>query len=170
MSNSILAQFPGPVRLTATKGMLKVILICVLVLEFVSVKAVITGQGVPVALLGLVIFLLWPILHSTLLLLRAEGWALTLDRDGFTIQYLLRPRTFAWSEVGDFAAWKHRAFDLMIYNDRSFAKGVIEGAMSKFRKLRFGRDAALPDTYNLGAERLARLMSLWQQRALSKQQ
>jgi hypothetical protein len=46
---------------------------------------------------------------------------------------------------------------------------MFDRVMSRLRKAKFGRDAVLPDTYRLGSERLARLMSLWQRRALAKQ-
>ena len=163
----MLAQFPGPVRLSAAKSLHKVILIGCLVLEFLLVKALVTGQGVPAAVLGVAVVVLAQILWCALVLLRRDTLALALDRDGFTIRYLLRPRTLAWDAVGDFTAWKSRAFDLTMYNDATAAKGTIEAALSRYRKSRFGRDAALPDTYHLGAERLAQLMSLWRQRALS---
>jgi hypothetical protein len=42
----------------------------------------------------------------------------------------------------------------------------MERVRSVIPNLRFGRSAALPDTYNLGAEGLAQLKSLWQRRAL----
>jgi len=85
------------------------------------VKALVTGQGVPAAILTVAIVLLAPLLRSALLLLRPDGLALTLDRDGFTIHYLLRRRTFAWSEVADFTAFKSRAFELTIFQ-RSIAQ------------------------------------------------
>ena len=98
------------------------------------------------------------------------GSALTLNREGFTVNYLLRAKTRAWSDVGDFAVSTSRRFDLTVYTDRSGNAGMFDRAVARLRKMRFGRDAVLPDTYHLGSARLAKLMTLWQQRALPKQE
>jgi hypothetical protein len=168
--DSILARFPGPVRLTAAKGMIRIIMIGGLVFEFLLGRSLIAGEGDPLTLVGVMIVVLAVVLRSAVLIVRPDGLALTLNRDGFTVRYLLRAKTRAWSEVGDFTAWTSRRFDLTVYNDRSRSTGMIERVLSRLRKARFGRDAVLPDTYHLGAERLAKLMSLWQQRALPKPQ
>jgi len=165
--DSILARFPGPVRLTAAKSLLKVILICCLVVEFFLVKALVSGQGVPLVLWCVIVIVLLQIIWCTVVILRRDCLALTLNHDGFTIDYLLRSRTYSWSEVGEFVGAKARLFDLTLYNNRSATKGIMERVRSVIPKLRFGRNATLPDTYSLGGERLAQLMSLWQQRASS---
>jgi hypothetical protein len=163
--DSILAQFPGPIRLTAGKNLFKVVLIACLVFEYFLVKALVEREGVPLVLWCVIVIVLLQIVRCTLVLLRRDCLALTLDRDGFTIQYLLRSRTYPWSNVGEFVAAKARPFDLIMYNNRS--PSTMERVRSVIPRLRFGRNATLPDTYNLGAERLAQLMSLWQQRTLS---
>jgi hypothetical protein len=169
--DAILEQFPGPIALPANKGMQKAILIGCLVFEFVLVKALAAGEGNSTALLVLIVIVLWQILSIALLVMRRDGLTLTLGRDGFAIRYLLGMRTYAWSEVGDFIAAKSRAplFDRTFYNNRSPAKSAMERVRSVIGMLRFGRNAALPDTYNLGADRLAQLLTLWRQRALSNQ-
>ena len=144
--DSILAQFPGPVRLTAAKSLIKVVLICCLVLEYFLVKALVTGQGIPLAIWCAIVIVLLQIAWCTLAILRRGYLALTLHHDGFTIQYLLRSRTYGWSEVGEFAGIKARLIDLTMYNNRSSTKRIVERARSMIPTLRFGRNAALPDT------------------------
>jgi hypothetical protein len=168
--DSILARFPGPARLNAAKGMIRIIMIGGLIFEFLLGRSLLAGESDNlIALVSVMIVMLAPILRSAVLIVRPDGLALTLNRDGFTIRYLLRAKTRAWSEVGDFTASKSPRFDLTVYNDRSRNAGMFDRVMSRLRKAKFGRDAVLPDTYRLGSERLARLMSLWQRRALAKQ-
>ncbi len=169
--DAVLARFPGPVRLTAAKGMIQFVMIGGLIFEFLLGRSLYTGEGDnPVALVSVMIVMLAPILRSAVLMVRPDGLALTLNREGFTVNYLLRAKTRAWGEVGDFTVSTSRRFDLTVYNDRSRNAGMFDRVMARLRKARFGRDAVLPDTYRLGSDRLAKLMTLWQQRALSKQQ
>jgi hypothetical protein len=168
---SILARFPGPVRLTAAKGMIRIIMIGGLIFEFLLGRSLLAGESDnSIVLLSVMIVMAAPILRSAVLIVRPDGLALTLSREGFTLSYLLRAKTRAWSDVGDFSVWKSRRFDLTAYNDRSRDAGMFDRVMARFRKARFERDAVLPDTYHLGSERLAKLMTLWQQRALPKQE
>lgn len=168
--DAVLAQFPGPVRLSATKTMQKVILIGCLAFEFVLVKSLLTGQGVPALLVVLMLLVLCQILWSALVVFKRGALGLVLTSDGFTILYPLRSYTRTWKEVGDFKGATSRAplFDMTFYNDRSSRKRLVEKLQSAIATLRFGRTSTLPDTYSLGSDRLAELMTAWHQRALSQ--
>jgi hypothetical protein len=149
---SIMAQFPGPVRLYGDKIVLRYVLGVFAVIEFALVKGLFTGDGTRlVATWIFVALFLWGIGLTAYVMLNRNALAMILDRDGFTINYYLwyRPLRRAWSDIGDFGTRSNRAMQSATYKDRAA-----------------GRQRLFPDTYGLGADGLVQLMSQWQQRAL----
>lgn len=169
---TLVVQFPGPVRLTAAKTAQKVILFACLVFEFVLAKSLLAGQGIAALLVALMLLVLCQIAWLALLLFKRGALDLTLNGEGFTIRYPLASRSYAWKNVGEFkeAASRTPLFDMTSYNDRSPGKRFMRRPQATIAMFRFGRNATLPDTYGLGSDRLAALMTAWQQRALSKRQ
>jgi len=168
---SIMAKFPGPVRLYADKRVVRFLCgTAAAVLEFVALRGLFKGGDItPAGWVVLVIYLsaVTALLVCTaFMMLNWNSLALNLDRDGFTIDFMFRPRQYACNGVGDFAAWKSRLFKLTTYNDRRSGLGVLRRLRYRWRRRSYGRDTALLDTYGLGAEGLAQLISQWQQRAL----
>ena len=151
-ADTALAKFPGPVRLYADKRFVQVLFWIFAAMEFVLGKALLLGTDKQhfAAQLVLFIVLLWPLLLIALIVLSRNALALDLDRDGFTINAYAwyRPRRHLWADVGDFGTRSLRVIALATYQDRVT-----------------GRQRLIPDTYRLGADGLAQLMSQWRQRA-----
>jgi hypothetical protein len=165
----VMAKFPGPVTLYADKRTVRFLFVVFAVIELGFVKALFTAESGRLAIwIGLAIFL-WGIGSTAFMILNRNALALTLDHDGFTINGMFRPRWSAWKDVGDFATLKSRYFTATTYNDRGPGVSTFQRLTSGYRRLRYGRDTMLPDTYGFDAERLAQLMSLWRQRALASQ-
>ena len=95
-------------------------------------------------------------------LLMPGSASLTLTREGFHVRSLWRGGFTAWSEVERFGVARlgHRT---MVTYDLLDAAGRRKGGY--VRRLT-GVEAALPDTYGMPAENLARLMNAWRERAL----
>ncbi len=93
---------------------------------------------------------------------------LTLNRDGFVIVNLYRHRAARWQDVSAFAVAEVNALfrtqKLVGYDDRT-AKGARLAALNVSLS---GYNSALPDTYGLSCEDLARLMSLWRERVVKQ--
>src|ERR1700733_10349380 len=114
----VMAKFPGPVTLYADKRTVRFLFVVFAVIELSFAKALFTAESGRLAIWsGLVIFL-WGIGSTAFMSLNRNALALTLDRDGFTINGMFRPRRSTWKEVGDFAMLKNRYFAATIYNDR----------------------------------------------------
>jgi hypothetical protein len=152
-ADTALAKFPGPVRLYADKRFVRYLSLVFAAMEFVLGKGLLFGTDKRHFVAQLVIFiaLLWPLLLIALVVLSRNALALDLDRDGFTINAYAwyRPRRYLWSDVGEFGTRSLRFIALVTYQDRVA-----------------GRQRLIPDTYGLGADGLAQLMSQWRQRAL----
>jgi hypothetical protein len=126
--------------------------------------------------------------HDTMQVVREVGWAavvffgigclvsvftlvpgasgLTLDKEGFVIRNLFRRICYQWPNVGEFAVvtikYGAGSKKLVGFNDRLAATST--GAAINLKLT--GRNSALPDTYSLSIEDLARLMTLWHERVV----
>ena len=91
---------------------------------------------------------------------------LTLGKEGFVIRNLFRRISYQWPNVGEFAVvtvkYGFGSKKLVGFNDRLTATSTGAAINVKLT----GRNSALPDTYSLSVEDLARLMSLWRERAV----
>jgi hypothetical protein len=161
--NALLAKFPGPLRLKANKTYLRMVFVVLAVIEFVLVKGALTGEGIKPAGWIILAFFTVALVSAAYAMLARNVFSLVLDGDGFTIRFTYRTRRCAWRDVGDFSTWKNGRISVATYNDPALANSL----MSKYRRARYDRDTALPDTYGLGADGLAELMTQWQRRALA---
>ncbi len=153
-ADALLAKFPGRVRLYADKRFIQCL--CGLF----AVMAVVVGKGLFVgtdpqhftAQLIIFVVLLWPLGLTAFIVLSRNALALDLYRDGFTLNAYAwyRPRRCMWAVAGDFGTRSFRFMTFATWQDRPD-----------------GRPRLIPDTYGLGAEALARLMTQWRQRALA---
>jgi hypothetical protein len=91
--------------------------------------------------------------------------ALTLDREGFEAVNLFQGYRMRWQDVEGFQAarippapQKFVIFDLK--------QGT--NPLAKINAAIAGRNAALPDTYGLSADDLARLMAQWRERTTAR--
>jgi hypothetical protein len=159
--DAILMRFPGPVALyRSRRKWLLVLAGCVLF--------AIAGIGMirDDAANGwwVLIFFGFGSLVAAVALLPGAG-TLALQQDGFEIKNFFRRDRIAWQDATRFepirippAMQKLVAFDQGSTANRPLAKLNIMFA---------GHNGVLPDTYGLSAEALARLMTLWRERALA---
>ena len=149
---TIVARFPGPVRLYGDKKFLRYVLGVFAVIEFVLVKGLFTGDGTHrVATLIFIALFLWGLGMTAYIMLNRNALAMDLDRDGFTINRYLwySPLRRAWSDIGELGTKSTRGIGSATYKD-----------------LQNGRQQSFPDTYGLGSDGLVALMSQWRRRAL----
>jgi hypothetical protein len=154
-ANAPLAKFPGPVRLYADKRLIRYLSGLFAAMAFIVGKALFLGTDPQHFTVQLIVFivLLWPLGLTAFVMLSRNALALDLDRDGFTINAYAwyRARRYLWTDVGDFGTRSFRFIALASYQDRAA-----------------GRQRLIPDTYRLGAEGLAQLMTQWRQNALGE--
>ena len=157
---TIMARFPGPVVLRPSNWRwLLVGFIVVAGLGPAIYFAATKPDTLQPALLALAIV---PVVLSSLLSPQASS--LTLRADGFELQFLFFGRKrLRWREASEFAAVKSNRRSLVAFDDATLSGGAI----AKFNQSRLGRTSNLPDTYGLSAERLAKLLSQWRERALN---
>jgi hypothetical protein len=91
---------------------------------------------------------------------------LTLDRNGFRATSLFRSSSSRWQDVTGFepASIPPSLQKLVVYDDINLTGRKI----ANLNVALVGRNAALPDTYGLSADDLARLMMLWRDRATQR--
>jgi len=167
--DTLLAKFPGPVRLYAVKTYLRLAFGAAAVIEFLLVKNAIAGDGPKPAGWVILGFFTLVFLITGYAMLARHVFALTLDGAGFTVNFIFRSRHCAWQDVSDFSLWQNRHFQAATYNDRTLAQDPLQRLLCKYRRARYDRDTALPDPYSLGAEAMVLLMRQWRQRALAQQ-
>jgi hypothetical protein len=173
---TLLAQFPGPVTLAASKWKWWGLLV---------VGALFTGDGIAENIhSGSTGILDWfgVIFFGMLTAGGAVGvflghFEMTLDRDGFTCRVARRSERWRWDDVGDFAVVEYvagaRGASLrkrVGFNDKRPDKGMSQRLGEGISDALTGRDCFLPDPYGsssfgLPMEDLTRLMSQWQERA-----
>jgi hypothetical protein len=162
--DAIVKRFPGPVRLTPSRGKWLLILLVSAVFTIGAVHLIHTGSprvaGDPRAWLGAVLFG-FGVLASIIMLLPGAG-GLVLDGDGFAVTKFYRIRRYRWADAGGFTVWAHRSNKVVVFDSRTAVSSRLVQINTKLT----GRNSGLPDTYGLKAATLAELMSRWRERAL----
>ena len=158
--DSIMSQFPGPVRLYPSRK--KWLLILLISALFTAIGAWMVAEKADAGWAGLIFFATC-LLVSALMLLPGAG-GLVLDADGFQATNLFRRYRLHWQNVEGFeaVAIPGARQRLVGYDDVSI--GRVIGAINKELS---GRNAALPDTYGFSADALAELMRRWRERAMA---
>lgn len=90
--------------------------------------------------------------------------SLMLTREGFRVRSLWRGGFTPWSAVAGFGVGRVGNRDLVAFT-------VVDPAAkpgARFSRAAAGFDGALPDSYGMSAESLARLMNAWRERALAE--
>jgi hypothetical protein len=90
--------------------------------------------------------------------------SLKLDRDGFEVTSLFRSHRVRWQDAAGFApvAIPPSIQKMVCYDN----VGLAGGALGKVSIAISGHNAALPDSYGLAVDELARLMAQWRARAV----
>ena len=178
--SELLAQFPGPVTLASSKWKWFALL---------AVGALFTGDGIAENInsgsagildwLGVVFFGVLTAGGGVAIFFR--DFKMTLDGDGFTWRLARQSERWLWADVCDFAVVEYAAGmqgaslrKQIGFNDRRLSKGTSQRLGEQLSAAMTGRDCFLPDifgssSFGLPMEDLARLMSQWQERALSTQ-
>lgn len=170
-ADAILARFPGPVTVAISRAKWLAVLAggAAFVAIFVwMLRADPDDVSAPerwTAWAGLLFFGL-VMLVAAVALLPGAG-SLTLDADGFETCSLFRRFRTPWRQVSEFQVGAYttpgRLQRTVIYDDAKPASLFAHSVRQMF-----GRNSALPDTYGLSHEELARLMTQWRTRALDR--
>jgi hypothetical protein len=163
-ANAILAKFPGPVTLSASRRKWLLMLLG---------SGAFTAAGIAMVLssataggwFGVIFFGLCTIV-AVVMLLPGAG-ALRLDREGFEVTSLFRRHRSRWADATGFksAQIPPSFIHLVAYNDANLSGKSI----AKLNVAIAGANAGLPDTYGFAAADLADLMIRWRERALTPQ-
>jgi hypothetical protein len=162
----ILAQFPGPVKLTSSRRKWFFLLFTMSAL-FVGSLLILTHPlsdrqepfwiwvGLLCSGFGIII---------SLLTLLPNGPALILRRDEFELINLVRHKCVRWDDTNSFEVFAVQiGSEIVIFDD---ASGRKKGILAIINTGFSGRNSYLPDTYGLSAENLTSLMNQWRERAL----
>ena len=177
MVDELLERFPGPITLYASQRKWLAILAGCAVFVGIGVSMITSPAffnpsylGIPADIIGWLEIVLFGLgLIVSVVALMPGRSHLTLDANGFTVRNLFRSSTDRWETVDDYTAVNmavtHPVGKIMLvgYNDRTQAQRALARANVGL----VGRKSALPDTYGMTAEDLARLMSVWRRKALS---
>jgi hypothetical protein len=166
---NLLAQFPGPVTLAASKWKWW---------SFVAAGALFTiagtGESINSASSSIVDWIgvaFFGVCTAGGVVGVFVGFELTLDSDGFTWRVVRQSERWRWDDVSDFAVVEYvatmRGASLrkqVGFNDKRLARATSRALGEGLSKALTGRDCFLPDPYgfssfNLPMEDLARLMS-----------
>src|SRR5262245_6970745 len=164
-ADAILTRFPGPVTLTISRfkallvlaGSLGFVAVCIFLLKFAEDDP----EAVIAAWAGLAFFGLCTVVAAVMVLPGAGS--LTLDGEGFEMCSLFRRHRTPWSRASRFTVGTLPDANrrMVAYDDDALTGFAAETS----RKL-LGRSAALPDTYRLSHDELARLLTQWREHAL----
>src|SRR5262245_24467071 len=158
--DTILARFPGPVTLTASRrkwiGMLAIAVGFVAIAIFMLYRqpADFGSEGILVAWSGMVFFGLCGLV-SIVMLLPGAG-ALTLSAEGFETTSLFRTSRTPWSAASDFTV-VHMPGDTAVTKGPAMVGYELAKSPSAFADMNrsiLGRNEALPDTYGFSTEEL----------------
>ena len=157
----LLARFPGPVTLYPSRK--KWLLILVIGAVFTMVGAGMVMDGASGGWVALVFFTVVTIVATGMFLPGVA--ALTLDGDGFQVVSLFRCHRSRWRDVNgfEFVAISFTSQMLVAYDDSDAAGRT----MASLNTALAGHNSALPDTYGLAGDDLARLLMQWRARALA---
>jgi hypothetical protein len=158
----ILSRFPGPATLYPSR--MKWLLVLLIGVLFAVVGYWMVSDGDRRSWFVLVFFAAVSIVAAVMLLPGAGG--LTLDRNGFRATSLFRSSSSRWQDVTGFepASIPPSLQKLVVYDDINLTGRKI----ANLNVALVGRNAALPDTYGLSPDDLARLMMLWRDRATQR--
>ena len=168
--DAVLARFPGPVTLTGSRvkylGVLAASVVFVAALAWMLQHGAVGPAGTAKAWLGVLFFGAGAVIGAVMLLPGASS--LTLSAQGFERITLFVKRPTAWQQasgfiVGEYLTARRRQLRTVAYDD-----AACWGAGADLSRKLVGRNTALPDTYGLAHEDLARLMTQWRQRALAQ--
>ena len=156
----ILASYPGPIELTPFVGRWRVIL--AFNLAFVVTGLILYLQGQQY---GVYVAVAFGLLALPLTMVALPGAAkLRIAQEGFTATVLYRGHLARWTDVSEFqiAQMARTGQYVLVYDDASLAEGSHLLSGSRYA----GRNSALPSTYGLSAEELARVLNHWRTRGL----
>ena len=168
--DAILAGFPGPVMLRVSR--LKVLALLAGSLAFVAggILLIVFVKDDPEArlagLAGIVFFGACALIGAVMLLPGAGS--LTLDVGGFEVCSLFRRNRITWPQASRFTVTTLPLPDADSQHMVGYDDDRLKGFGAEFSRDKIGRNAALPDTYGLSHEELARLMTEWRERALAR--
>jgi hypothetical protein len=169
--SALLAQFPGPVRLAVSR--LKWLAYMVVAAGFTvgAVDWIIEpgSRHVILGWFGAIIFSAGTVAAAVMMVPGASE--LALDGNGLTLRMTYRDRRWRWTDLSDFAVVDD---DLIPrcrrvgFNERRAHRSGFATAVKQFTDSPRWRDVVLTDSYGgLSVDDCVRLLSLWQQRALS---
>jgi hypothetical protein len=170
--STLLAQFPGPVRLAVSK--LKWLAYVALAAGFTiaAIDSIIEpgSRHVVVGWFGTIVFSLGMVAAAVMIVPGASEMA--LDGAGLTLRTTYRDRRWTWTDVSDFAVVNDDLIPLcrrVGFNEKRAHRGRFATAVKRFTDSPRWRDVVLTDSYGgLSVDDCVRLLSLWQQRALSE--
>ncbi|WP_424239677.1 hypothetical protein [Achromobacter sp.] len=165
---TLLARYPGPLELKATKSKLVVFSLLSAVFGGVILWMLLHETLPPLKQL-----ILWPgagffLFSAVMLLVRAakNDTALRLGRDGFETRQVWNSKTIRWQDTSEFTVTSiNRAATKLIAFDNAAVDG--QGTAGLNRHI-IGRNSSLSETYGLTHEALAELLNAWRARALAQ--
>lgn len=176
--SSLLAQFPGPLVLRPSKGKWLILLVASTMLtvgligQSVSSRTTNISDWIGVAFFGLCTF-------GFAYMIGFANFEMILDENGFGWRGGRLSERWRWSEVADFAVVEYASGvqgsslrKRVGFNDRRPDQTMSQRLGASISEAMTGRDRFLPDPYGsssfgLPMEELARLMSQWQERAIT---
>ena len=170
--STLLAQFPGPVRLCVSR--LKWLAYVALAAGFTAsaVDLIIEpgGRHVIVGWFGAIFFSVGMVAAAVMIVPGASEMA--LDGGGLTLRTNYRDRRWTWTDVSDFAVVNDDLIPLcrrVGFNEKRAPRGRFVTAVKRSTDWPRWRNVVLTDSYGgLSVDDCVRLLSLWQQRALSE--
>lgn len=158
-ASQILARFPGPVTLYPSRKKWLLLLLAGLAFTLAGIWMVATAA--PEGWFVLIFFGSGAIVSIVMLLPGASS--LVLERDGFAITSLFRSHYARWQDVSVFApmAIPFAPQKMVSFDDASASTKFV----AKLSTGIAGHNSALPDTYGMSADELARLMTQWRDHA-----
>jgi hypothetical protein len=162
---TILLQFPGPVTLYRSRRKWLLVLLGCLVFTAAGIGMVADNND-PWGWFTLIFFGLGSVIAARSLLPGAG--ALTLEQNGFVIRNLFHSYRVPWQDAAEFEAVEipPSMLKMVVFDQQS----TVNRTLSKLNVAIAGHNGSLPDTYGLSADTLARLMTLWRERALAPDQ
>jgi hypothetical protein len=156
--DAILAQFPGPVALQASRLKFGLALVGALAIVAATIWVMSDHPRDPWLWLGLIFFGQGVIAFAAMLLPGAGG--LRLDPHGFETTRLFRHYRTRWQDVSEFKTFNFR-LTFVVYNNRT-----LTGWLPWLNVAIAGHNTALGPDYGFSAGDLADLMNRWRERAL----
>ena len=157
--DEILSRFPGPVKLDRSpRKWIWVLLACSV---FVAIGVGLMPKDEVETWFVIAFFGLGVLVAAAMLLPGAGG--LVLSQHSFEMTSLFRRHSCRWQATSGFRVMQiPRAGGMVVFDDTD----AKTSKMGRVNASLVGRSSALPETYGLSAEDLARLMEQWRERAL----